>query len=100
MDTNFTFRNLDPTEGLKAHALQKMTKVKKYLIKPIVANVIFSLDKFRQCCEITIVDNGTEYVGSETSTDMYQSIDRAIERIVRQLKRKKERIKGHKSGRV
>lgn len=100
MDTNFTFRNLEPTEGLKTHALQKIGKVKKYLIKPITAHVIFSHDKFRQRCEVTLVDNGIEYIGSETSTDMYQSIDRAVERIVRQLKRKKERVKGHKAGQV
>ena len=98
METNFTFRNLESTEGLKEHALQKMTKAKKYLLKPITTHVIFSLDKFRQRCEITIVDSGTEYVGSETSTDMYQSIDRAVEKIIRQLKRHKERIKGHKVG--
>ena len=100
MDTNFTFRNLDSTDGLKTHTTQKMSKLKNYLIKPISANVIFSLDKFRQRCEITIVDNGTEYVGSETSTDMYQSIDRAVERIVSQLRKNKEKVKAHKSGQL
>ena len=100
METNFTFRNLESTQGLKDHALQKMTKVKRYLIKPIVVNVIFSLDKFRQRCEITVVDSGTEYVGSETSPDMYQSIDRAIDRIVRQLKKNKEMVKSHKVGQI
>lgn len=100
METNFTFRNLEPTDGLKSHALQKMDKIRKYLIKPITAHFIFSLDKFRKRCEITLVDSGTEYIGSETSTDMYQSIDRAIDRILRQLKKNKERIKGHKAGRI
>lgn len=100
MDTNFTFRNIEPTEGLKDHALDKMTKVEKYLLKPIAVHVIFSHDKFHQSCEITLVDGGTKYIGSETSTDMYQSIDRAVERIVRQLKKNKERVKGHKSGQL
>jgi len=100
METHFTFRNLDSTDGLKTHATQKMGKLKNYLIKPISANVIFSLDKFRQRCEITIIDNGTEYVGSETSTDMYQSIDRAIERIVSQLRKNKEKVKAHKAGQI
>lgn len=100
METNFTFRNLEPTEGLKTHALKKMEKVKKHLLKPIVVHIIFSLDKFRQRCEITVVDDGTEYVGSETCTDMYQSIDRTVEKIVRQLQKHKERVKGHKSGQI
>lgn len=96
METKFTFRNLEPTDGLKDHTVQKMTKVKKYLLKPITVNVIFSLDKFRQRCEITVIDSGTEYIGSETTTDMYQSIDRSVEKIVRQLQKHKERIKGHR----
>lgn len=100
MDTHFTFRNLEPTEGIKTHASQKMTKMAKYLIKPISANVIFSLDKFRQRCEITLIDNGHEYVGSETTSDMYLSIDRAVEKIIRQLKKNKERVKSHKTGRT
>lgn len=100
METNFTFRNLESTEGIKTHALQKMGKVKKYLMKPIVANIIFSLDKFRQRCEITLVDSGKEYVSSETTPDMYQSIDRAVDKLVVQLKKKKEKIKGHKSGQI
>jgi putative sigma-54 modulation protein len=100
METNFTFRNLDPTEGLKDHALQKMGKVKRYLLKPIVANIIFSLDKFRQRCEITLVDSGKEYVSSEISNDMYISIDVAVERLVSQLKKKKEKLKAHKSGQL
>jgi len=98
METSFTFRNLESTEGLKDHTTQKLSKAKKYLLKPIAAHVIFSLDKFRQRCEITLVDSGQEYVGSETSPDMYQSIDRAVEKLIRQLKKHKERVKTHKSG--
>lgn len=98
METNFTFRNLDPTDGLKTHTVQKMTKIKKYLLKPISAHVIFSHDKFRQRCEVTLVDSGVEYIGSDESSDMYQSIDRAIDKILVQLKKHKDRIKGHKMG--
>ena len=97
METNFTFRNLDPTEGIKDHALKKMEKARKYMFNPIAAHFIFSLDKFRQSCEITINDKGQEYVVSETTTDMYQAIDRAVEKIIRQLKKKKDKVKAHKA---
>lgn len=100
MDTNFTFRNLEPTEGLKDHALQRITKADKYLLKPLAAHIIFSHDKFRQKCEVTLIDNGVEYVGSDTSPDMYLSIDKAVDKVVRQLKKKKEIAKAHKPGRT
>lgn len=96
METTFTFRNLEATDGLKDHTLQKLTKIKKYLLKPISVHIIFSHDKFRQRCEITVIDSGTEYVGSAIGTDMYQSIDRAVDKITSQLKKKKEKIKEHR----
>lgn len=100
METNFTFRNLDSTEGIKDHARKRMDKIRNYLIKPIAAHIIFSLDKFRQRCEITLVDSGKEYVSSEISNDMYQSIDRAVDRLASQLKKAKDRVKGHKMGQI
>lgn len=96
MEPHFTFRDIEPSDGLKDHASQKMDKLEKYLIKPITINVIFSHDKFRQRCEINVVDSGTEYSGSETTPDMYISIDRAVDKVVSQLRKNKEILKAHK----
>lgn len=96
METNFTFRNLDPTEGIKDHSLRQFEKIEKYLLKPISAHFIFSLDKFRQSCELTLIDSGVEYISKETTTDMYQSIDQVIKKMVKQLKKHKEKVKQHK----
>ena len=35
MEPHFTFRDIEPSDGLKDHASQKMDKLEKYLIKPI-----------------------------------------------------------------
>ena len=95
MDTSFTFRDIEATEGLKDHILAKFEKLDKYLIKPITAHTILSKDGFQHRAEITILANGTKYIGLEKSNDMYLSIDHAIEKVLKQLKRDKERIKGH-----
>lgn len=96
MDTHFTFRHLDPTDALKDHAMVKMEKLDNYLIKPTSVKVTFSMDKSRHHCEIAIVDTGKEYIGSESTQDMYLSIDRVVEKLVSQLKKHKEKVKNHK----
>lgn len=96
MTTNFTFRNINSTDGIKEHAREKLQKLDKYLIKPDNIHVICSLDSIDQCAEITLFDNGHQYVCNEKSSDMYVSIDRAIEKLARQLRRQKEKLKDKK----
>lgn len=99
METIYTFRNLETTDALRQHADSKIQKLNRYLIKPTSAHVIFSLDdKFHHKAELTIVDNGTVYVGSEKSSDMYLSIDRAFDKLEKQLKKNHDRIKKSRKG--
>ncbi len=95
METSFTFRDIEATEGLKEHALSKFSKLDKFLIKPISAHTVLSMDGSQHKAEITIVDNGIRYVGIEMTNDMYLSIDHAVEKISAQLKKEKERVKDH-----
>ena len=95
MDTLFTFRDIEATEGLKNHALDKLSKLDKYLIKPISAHTILCKDGAQHKAEITLLDNGIKYIGVEKTNDMYLSIDHAVEKIAAQLKKNKEKVKNH-----
>lgn len=96
MQTTFTFRNLKTSEALKSLTLKKLERLDKYLIKPITAHIIFHVERFQQQIEITLNANGIQYVSHEKDTNMYTSIDGAIAKLERQLKRYKEQLKGHK----
>ncbi len=95
METIFTFRNLDATEGIKEHTRQKILKLNKYLHNPVTAHVILTVDRHEHRAEITLVDSGTQYVGTEGTRDMYASIDLAADKILRQLKKAKEKHQNH-----
>jgi len=95
MDTSFTFRDIESTEGLKEHVTAKFSRLDKYLIKPVSAHTILCKDGFQHKAEITVLANGIRYVGVDKTSDMYLSIDGAIEKILTQLKKDKERIKDH-----
>lgn len=95
MDTSFTFRDIEASEGLKEHVLDKISKCDKYLIKPISAHTILSKDGHEHKAEIMLVDNGIKYVGTEKTNDMYLSIDHAVDKIISQLKKEKEKVKNH-----
>src|SRR5205814_9023993 len=59
------------------------------------AHVVLSLERHLQHADITITSGPFVLRGREKSEDMYASIDLAMDKIERQLRRYKERLKHH-----
>lgn len=96
MEATFTFRKTEATEALRNRANDKLGKLDKYLPRPVSAHVIFNVEGFRHSVEIAFQSNGVRYFGKGESNDMYTSIDDAVTKIEKQLRKNKERVKGHK----
>lgn len=98
MQVNITFRNLEPTEALKAYANEKIDHVvKKYVDRATEAHVVLSLERYLHDADIEIHAGRFFTRGCEKSDDMYKSIDLAVGKIEKQLKRYKEKLKKHHS---
>ena len=95
MQVSVTFKHLEPTDAIRTYTEEKMQKIKKYLNNPIEASVVLSVQKYRHIAEINLMANGIPISGSESTEDMYSSIDKVMDKIERQLRRHKERIKRH-----
>ncbi len=96
MQVTTTFRHLEPSEALKSYADEKLERVKKYIDEPIVAQVFMTVEKIRHTAEVTITAKGITIKASEETNDMYSAVDAVVDKIERQLRRYKERIKAHK----
>jgi putative sigma-54 modulation protein len=93
MHTSVTFKNLEPSNNLKAYVSDKLNRFDKYLDNPAEANVVLSVEKFRHCAEITI--NGDRLVinGKEETSDMYPAIDMVLDKLESQIKKSKAKIR-------
>ncbi len=98
MQFNITFRNLDATDALKDYARDRVERVNKYLDRPTEAHVTLSLERYLHHADIGIHAGPFFLRGREKSQDMYASIDMAMDKIERQIKRYKEKLKAHKGG--
>jgi putative sigma-54 modulation protein len=98
MQITTTFRHMESSEALKTYAQEKLEKVQKYIDEPIVAQVFLTVEKIRHIAEITITAKGITMKASEETNDMYAALDAVVDKIERQLRRYKERIKEHKPG--
>lgn len=95
MQCNITFRNLEATDALKLYAQEKVERVNKYLDRAGESHVVLSLERHLQHADITIHSGVFLLRGREKSEDMYASIDLAMDKIERQLRRYKEKLKNH-----
>jgi putative sigma-54 modulation protein len=95
MRLNITFRNLDATDALKEYASEKIERVHKYLDRAGEAHVVLSLERHLHHADISIHAGTFLLRGREKSEDMYASIDLAMDKIERQLRRYKEKLKHH-----
>lgn len=95
----FAFRHMDTSEALQTYAEKKVReKVQKFVTKPIEANITFSVEKNAHQVHCAIVGgDGFNPQVEHSCGDMYGSIDMMVDKLEAQLKKHKERIKGHKS---
>jgi putative sigma-54 modulation protein len=97
MQVTVTFRHMESSEALKAYAAEKLDRLKKYIDEPIVAQVYLTVEKkIRHITEISLTAKGVTIKAAEATNDMYAAIDAVVDKLERQVKRYKERIKAHK----
>lgn len=92
MKLTFTFRHMDSSDALKKHAEEKISKLSHYLAQDAHGHIILSTDKYLHKSEINLVTHGVSVSGKESSEDMYNSIQRTIDKIEKQLKKYKDRM--------
>jgi putative sigma-54 modulation protein len=97
MSLNMSFRKVKATEALKEHIEKKVAKFNKFVSYPIQIDVHLSIDKAYQCAEITCHAEHRQLVAVAKSKDLYESIDMVAHKIEAQLKKERERKKGHNS---
>jgi putative sigma-54 modulation protein len=96
MQITTTFRHMESSEALKSYVEEKLERVQKYIDEPVVAQVFLTVEKIRHLAEITITAKGITIKASEETNDMYAAVDAVLDKIERQLRRYKEKIKEHK----
>lgn len=98
MQTSVTFKNLDPSDHLRSYVVNKLNKLDKLLDNPGEANVVLSVEKIRHIAEIKVSGDRLNINCREKTNDMYSSIDMALDKLEKQIKKSKQKIKNHRQG--
>lgn len=93
MNLILSAKNILLTDGLKTAVEKRISKLGKYFNGDVDVHVTLSVEKTRHIIEVTIPFNGIILRGEEVSQDMYTSIDDVVNKIERQIRKQKTRLK-------
>lgn len=85
------------TESIDEYIKKKLGKLNKYLHQVSSARIVLKLEKSRYLAEVNVISNRFTIHGNGVASDLYASIDTAIDKVNRQAKRHKEKIQSHRS---
>ena len=95
MQFNIRGKKLEVTEALKSYIEEKLGRLNKYFEDPdnITASVLIKLSGKLQVVEVTINTHGLILRGEESNKDLYASIDLVTDKIERQIRKNKTKIR-------
>ena len=85
-------KNPNVSDKVIEKAKKKIGKFEKFFRPETEAHLTFNIEKERCIFEVTIHSKGTIIRAEESSEDMYASIDLAVEKLERQIRKHKTRL--------
>lgn len=99
MRFQFSFKHMATSQALQDYAEEKLkVKIEKFVTKAIEVKVTFSVDRHLQHANCVLVGgDGFSLTVDHVCEDMYGSVDRMVDKLGAQLKKKKDKLKSHKN---
>ena len=88
----FTDKKVTLPASVHAYAEKKVGKLDRYFKTEGEASVVFSVEKDRNVCEITVRSGSMILRASESTSDMRASIDACVSGMERQIRKNKARL--------
>ena len=92
-----TGRNLQVTDAMKQYAIDKVQKIERFTDKIFDVQITMDVQKLDNRVDITLLTSGIKIKSHASSTDMYVSIDQAVDKLIHQIRRYLSRIHDHHS---
>ena len=92
MRFQYTEKKVTLPENVHKYAEKKVMKLERFFGTDADALVTFSVEKNRNNVEITVHAANTYFRASESTSDMFASIDAAVATIERQIRKNKTRL--------
>lgn len=95
MQINITGHHIEVTPALKAYVNEKLQRISRHFDHVISIDVILKLDNHQKQAEGTVYAAGKTLFAQDSNNDMYAAIDGLADKLDKQVRRYKDRLRGH-----
>ncbi len=95
MQVNITGHHVEITAPLRQYVLEKLARLERHFDHMTNVHVVLGVEKVRQKAEATIHGAGSEIFAEAVEDDMYAAIDALVDKLDRQILKRKEKLKSH-----
>jgi putative sigma-54 modulation protein len=95
MDLNISFKQVDSSDALKEFIRTKSETLAKYFQGKISVNWNITMEKQNKIANCHVVGNNMDYYGDGSTEDFKFSVDVALGKIEKQIRKHKEIVTNH-----
>lgn len=96
-DIKVTGRNVLVTDAMKDYAMEKVSKIERFSERILDVNIIMDVQRFEHRVDILLWADNVKLKSTATTDNMYASIDKAVDKLMVQMSRHKQRMQNHHS---
>jgi putative sigma-54 modulation protein len=95
MQIDMTFKHMEASEAVRTYATEKSEKLKKYFDGKVHVTWNFVVEKQEHVAHCHLVGNRMDYFGEARTTEMHASIEDALDKVEKQIRKHKEVVTKH-----
>jgi len=96
MQVSLSGHHVDITDSMRNYVNEKVGRLDRHFDQALDIHVVLTVEKARHCAEATLHVSGGILHAEDVREDMYAAIDGLVDKLDRQGKKHKEKVKSHR----
>ena len=96
MQVSLSGHHVDITDSMRNYVNEKIAKLDRHFDKALDIHIVLTVEKLRHKAEATLHVSGGNLYADDVQEDMYAAIDGLVDKLDRQGKKHKEKLKSHR----
>ncbi len=95
MQVTFTARHFKATEPLRLYAENEVARLRKFADGIVGCDIVLTQERNNHIADITVRIDNVKLNVSESTEDFFKSIDQAVDKLERQIKKHRDKVRKH-----
>ncbi len=96
MQVSLSGHHVEITQSLRNYVNEKVARLDRHFDKAMDIHIVLTVEKLRHKAEATLHVSGSNLYADDVQEDMYAAIDGLVDKLDRQGKKYKEKLKSHR----